>query len=230
MYLGSNRCCVLPLNKFIIGAQGPTGHAGPIGTLGSTGHHGNKGPQGDSGLCYRGYKGTKGSVGPQGGLTGNTGPIGPVGPTEPVFDHRSRYFSFTLGNCVYSNTYIDLIQYANPVVDPLDYNILLDNKNYTISWEINSSWADINNKFYISFLKPDLTPVVPHVFLNTHPNVLYSHNDKLYSIGNDILDLSAEISANLYTIQLNIANEYTSGIDVSGKSVEFSITFVPINS
>jgi hypothetical protein len=221
MYLGSNRCCNLPLNVIANGLEGDKGKYGPIGRIGDTGHDGVKGPQGDTGLCYRGYKGSKGLIGPQGGLTGNTGPVGPVGPIGSI-TQENRHFSFTLANIITSNIYIDLIANANPSVNPTDYNIILSNLKYAINWEISESWSDPNNKLYIKFTKIDNTVFLPHVYQPNHPAIVNTNNS---CIGNDLLDLTSESSSHIYTIGIIQDNN----IDISGQTVKFSITFVPIS-
>jgi hypothetical protein len=229
MYLGSNRCCNLPVNKIVLGNPGEDGMAGPIGPIGDTGYHGKLGPIGPTGLCYRGYKGPSGSIGAQGGLTGDTGPAGPTGPIDLISEQTNKHFSFLIdSNVSYQNTYINLISNANPSLNIIEYAILLDSIKYAINWEIYCSWVDSNNKFFISFTKNNSSEVFPHVFKLLHPAVLNSH-DNLNVIGNDLLDLSSESGQNIFTIGLWIANESTENINISGKTVNFSITFVPIS-
>jgi hypothetical protein len=222
MNLGSNRCCTFPLNVIAYGSEGDKGKPGPIGSIGNTGSTGAQGPQGEPGLCYRGYKGDKGLIGPQGSLIGDSGPVGPVGPIGPV-TQENRNFSFIIANNTpISNTYIDLIANADPPLQITNYNIPLSNLKYAISWEISESWSDPNNKLYIKFTKNDNTVFLPHVYQPNHPAIVNTNNS---CIGNDLLDLTSESSSHIYTIGIIQDNN----IDISGQTVKFSITFVPIS-
>lgn len=222
MNLGSNRCCTFPLNVIAYGSEGDKGKPGPIGSIGNTGSSGAQGPQGEPGLCYRGYKGAKGLIGPQGSLIGDSGPVGHVGPIGPV-SQENRHFSFIIANNTpISNTFIDLIANADPPINNTDYKILLSNLKYAINWEISESWSDPNNKLYIKFSKLDNTVFWPYVFSPTHPAIINTSNS---CIGNDLLDLTSELNSNIYSIGIMQDNN----IDISGQTVKFSITFVPIS-
>jgi hypothetical protein len=221
MNLGSDRCCVNNIVKGIIGQDGKIGLAGPIGIMGYTGSTGAFGPQGATGLCYRGYKGAQGAVGAQGGLTGNTGPIGPVGSTGPGVTQNLN-FSFTTSTPTsYSTVYTDLTTLASGSVSN---TITLGPGTYAANFEINEDWIDTGNKFYVSFNNgPSINSIV---FTQTTPLVLTTNTNtnKMYGTGNDVVTFS---SSSTYTI--NLFQSTTSGsINISGKKVNFSVTFIKI--
>lgn len=227
MNLGKNRCCSTNIYKVPnVGPQGAIGLYGVIGEKGDTGSTGVTGPAGHTGLCYRGYKGAQGPIGPQGGLTGDTGPIGPVGPAAsfPNPNAINTNFSFTIkvpesyNNISFSN----LITLAT--TSPSN-TITLSDGTYMINYEINENWNDSSAKFYVSFRKSSpLTNYNSSVFNNTTSLVLNTNGTNLYGIGNDYITLTS----GLYNIELWQSTNSTTQIDISGKIVKFSITFVKI--
>lgn len=223
MNLGSNRCCINDIFKDIPGPEGRIGVGGPIGIMGNTGPTGTTGPQGATGICYRGYKGAPGAVGPQGGLTGNTGPIGPVGLPGPVTQNLN--FSFTTyGGASYSSIgFTDLTTLASP---PITTNtITLGTGTYAINFEINEYWTDTGNQFYVSF--NNVSSINSTVFTQINPLVLNTNTNvnKMYGIGNDVVTFTAAT----YTIELFQSTTTTPGpIDISDKTVNFSITFTQL--
>jgi hypothetical protein len=226
MYLGSNRCCNVPINKVNVGPQGAQGPAGPIGQIGVTGSTGVTGPQGDTGLCYRGYKGPQGTPGLQGSSTGSQGAVGPAGPIITPSNNINATFSFIIASDASYNDFTDLTIGSTFLTNT--NTVTLSNKLYAISWEINENWLDNNNKFFVRITDTILNKIV--VFTFDHPTVLYSNNNNLFGIGNDILDLRASPFSNIYTISLFQANANSNTIDIADQIVNFSITFVPILS
>jgi len=224
MYLGSNRCCNVPINKVNVGPQGAQGPAGPIGQIGITGPTGVTGPQGDTGLCYRGYKGPQGARGFQGGLTGSTGAVGPAGPIVTPSNNINANFSFITAVDAAYNDFTDLTLGATFFTNT--NTVTLSNNLYAISWEINESWVDNNNKFFVRITDTLLNKI--EVFTFDHPTVLYSNNNSLFGIGNDKLDLTSSPLSYTYNIELFQANANLNTIDISEQIVNFSITFVPI--
>jgi hypothetical protein len=221
MNLGSNRCCINDIFKGITGPEGRIGVGGPIGIMGHTGPTGTTGPQGDTGICYRGYKGAPGAVGPQGGLTGNTGPIGPVGVAGPVTTQNLN-FSFTTSTpSSYSTVYTDLTTLAS---GPVNNTITLGPGTYAINFEINEYWIDIRNQFYVSFNNG--SSINSTVFTQTTPLVLTTNTNinKMYGTGNDVVTFSSTAT---YTIEL-FQSTTTGSIDISDKTVNFSITFTQL--
>jgi hypothetical protein len=220
MNLGSNRCCINDIFKGIPGPEGRIGVGGPIGIMGHTGPTGTTGPQGDTGICYRGYKGAPGAVGPQGGVTGNTGPIGPVGVAGPVTQNLNFSFTTSSGASYSSSGFTDLTTLAS---GPVNNTIALGTGNYAINFEINEYWIDIRNQFYVSFnnglsINSTVFTQPSPLVLNTNTNV-----NKMYGIGNDVVNFTAAT----YTIEL-FQSTTTGSIDISDKTVNFSITFTEI--
>ena len=229
MILGSNRCCVNNIFKGITGEDGNKGVAGPIGIMGYTGSTGITGPQGATGLCYRGYKGPQGFIGPQGGSQGNAGPIGPVGsagPTGSTGSNRNLNFSFTTSTTSsYSSPgYTDLTGLASGSVSN---TIILGTGTYAINFEINEDWTDTGNKFYVGFNNGGTTNST--VFTGTKPLVLLLNTNvgKMYGIGNDVVTFSSIIDT--YTIELFQSTTSVSTINIPGKTVNFSITFIKLS-
>lgn len=226
MNLGKNRCCSTNIYKAPnVGSQGEDGRPGPIGEKGDTGSTGVTGPAGHTGLCYRGYKGAKGPIGAQGGLTGDTGPVGPVGPidTSGVPNAINKYFSFTiqLVDASYNNiSFSDLTTLATTLPSN---TITLSDGTYMINYEINENWNDFTAKFYVRFRKLTST-YTSFVFNDTTSLVLNTNGSNLYGIGNDYINLLS----GTYNIELWQSTNSTTPIDISGKMVNFSITFVKI--
>ena len=225
MYLGSNRCCNVPVQKSIIGPQGAQGQAGPIGPMGITGSLGALGITGATGICYRGYKGPQGAIGPTGGIRGATGAPGPVGPTGPTPNNQKyKQFSFTISNGVSytTDTYLNTNSSSS-----LDNTITLQSGTYAISWTVNETWVDPNNQFFISFTEQDDESIhVPNLYKSANPYVLYANNNKSYGIGNDVINFSG---SHTYTINLIQSNSKGNTIGISGQTVNFSITFIPLS-
>lgn len=224
MNLGKNRCCSTNIYKAPnAGPQGAIGLYGVIGEKGDTGSTGVTGPEGHTGLCYRGYKGAKGPIGPQGGSTGDTGPVGPAGPDAslPSTNAQNVKFQFTVSNGSYNNTqFTDLTTLATTLPSN---TITLSDGNYMINYEINEYWYDPSAKFYVSF-KKILTTHKSIVFNDTSSLVLNTNGTNLYGIGNDYITLTY----GLYNIELWQSTNSSSPIDISDKTVNFSITFVKI--
>ncbi len=222
MNLGSNRCCINDIFRGIPGPEGRIGVGGPIGIMGYTGHTGTTGPQGDTGICYRGYKGAPGAVGPQGGLTGNTGPIGPVGLAGPVTQNLN--FSFTTSNSA-SYSLIGFTDLTTLASSPITTNTInLVSGNYAINFEINEDWIDTGNQFYVGFNNG--SSINSTVFTQPSPLVLNTNINvnKMYGIGNDVVTFSSTAT---YTIEL-FQSTTTGFIDISDKTVNFSITFTQL--
>lgn len=233
MNLGKNRCCSTNIYKAPnVGSQGEDGRPGPIGEKGDTGSTGVTGPAGHTGLCYRGYKGATGPIGAQGGITGDTGPVGPVGPIDTVVvppnllptNAINKNFSFTiqLFDASYNNmSFTNLTTLATSF--PSNGITIISDGNYMINYEINENWSDSTAKFYVS-LKKSLVQYESVVFDDTTSLVLTTNGTNLYGIGNDYINLMP----GTYNIELWQSTNSTTPIDISGKIVKFSITFVKI--
>ena len=223
MNLGKNRCCSTNIYKAPnVGPQGAIGLYGVIGEKGYTGSTGSTGPAGHTGLCYRGYKGAKGPIGPQGGLTGDTGPVGPAGSAGST-NAQNVNFKFTIkDSTTYDNTgYKNLIQYATTTTTPSNTINLSGGGTYMINYEINENWNDSTAKFYVSFNSSTST-----VFNNITSLALNTNGTNLYGIGNDYKNF---FTSGPYSIELMQSTNSTPPIDISGKIVNFSITFVKIS-
>jgi hypothetical protein len=229
MNLGSRRCCINNLIKSNDGPQGANGSYGPIGIIGNTGMTGNTGLQGETGLCYKGYKGPQGDIGPQGGLTGNTGPEGPIGKSGPTQSSKYAKFNFTIqsGSTYNSLSFTELTYLAS--TNPISGNtITLTAGNYSINFEINESWADVNNQFYIQLFDGS-TYYSSYVF-DPNPTkltylVLKTNESNLYGIGNDFIS----IPGGTYTFKLFQSTTSSSPIQIGGQNVNFSIAFVKLS-
>ena len=223
MYLGSNRCCDLPVNKTVVGSPGYDGFYGPIGTIGLTGSTGVTGYQGATGLCYRGYKGPQGVIGPQGGTIGPQGFVGPAGTTgSRPFMPKNVSFTMVVYGSYNSDDDTDLTTLGTPTPSN---NVVLNAGSYAISWEVNESWSDLFNQFYVRFYKSSQSVYeYPTVFIFSKPAILYSTNYTIYGIGNDLFIASG----GNYTIELLQTTTNTTPIILSNQNINFSITFVPI--
>jgi len=222
MNLGSDRCCVNNIVKGIPGSQGRIGVAGPIGEIGPTGVTGTTGPTGATGLCYRGYKGPQGPIGPQGGAQGAVGLIGPPGPPGTEVS-QNKNFSFTTSSPTsYSSSgFTDLTSLAT--VAPNNTITLPTIGTYLVKFMIDLDWTDPGNKFYVRF-NNGISYEYSFVFNNFTHLVLNTDGSKMYGIGNDLVTFT---SSN-YTIEL--LHSTTSGsIDISNKTVKFSITFIKLS-
>jgi hypothetical protein len=221
--LGANRCCNNNIHSNTVGPQGFIGNLGPIGNNGESGPTGSYGPTGKVGLCFRGYRGAIGSIGNTGGITGPTGPAGPIGGTGPINPNmKNIYDSFTINHSVsYNSTPIEITQKI--------YSITLDNGSYAISGEINESWSDPNNAFYITLLDSNNTTINTTVFTQSKPYCLKTDKiiNRLYGNVNDVVELNS--NSNSYTLQLYQYNTKNNTIIINNKKVSFSITFIPIS-
>ena len=223
MNLGSNRCCINDIFRGIPGPDGRIGVAGPIGIMGYTGSTGTTGPQGDTGICYRGYKGPMGAQGPQGGTQGAVGLIGPPGPSGTDVAKNSN-FSFTTSNpASYSSSgFTDLTSLAS--VAPSNSITLPTIGTYSIKFMVELDWTDTGNKFYVRFNNGS-TYEHSTVFNDIRHLVLNSNGpNKMCGIGNDLVTFS---STN-YTIEILHSTTYGT-IDISNKTVKFSITFIKLS-
>ena len=221
MSLGSNRCCLLPTNKYVNASQGDIGPHGYIGQIGITGPTGSIGVTGATGLCYRGRQGPQGPQGLQGGSTGNTGPPGPQGASGSTVAINS-YFTFTTSStATYDNTgYTDLTGFATSITNSVT---LLAGK-YSINWEILEGWTDTQNKFYVRLSGP--VDKEPTIFNSSSPCVLYSNSTQITGIGNDVITI---VDPGDYSIELLQSTNSTSTIQIGTKLIKFSITFVLIS-
>jgi len=224
MILGSNRCCNNNLSISVTGPQGVDGPFGNIGNSGLTGSTGATGYQGNTGLCYVGYKGAQGSPGAQGGTTGSQGPIGPPGGIGNPLYTKNIHFSFTTtNNANYGATYVNLLTLASNTPTT---TIQLARASYAIYWQINETWLDPENNFYITLLSNPTTTTNTSLFKNTTPNVICAIDNKLNGIGNESIVTPGNRN---YTIQLWQSTNSGNTIDISNQTINFNITFVQIN-
>ena len=225
MNLGSRRCCINSLIKGNTGVQGAIGLYGFIGEKGITGSTGVTGATGATGLCYRGRQGPMGPVGEQGGLTGNTGAIGPTGPSGTDLSINSNFTFTTDSESSYdSSGYTDLTSLTTP---PTVNSVFLLPGTYSINWEINEDWLDPENKFYVRLNGSGIGDYrYPEVFRPTaSPCVLYSGNTQITGIGNDVITIPISEGGS-YAIELLQSTNSTEQIDISSKTINFSITFI----
>jgi hypothetical protein len=226
MNLGNSRCCNIVSGA--VGPQGATGAQGsygPIGEIGITGSTGSTGYIGSTGICYRGYKGTQGYKGAQGGITGNTGSPGPQGESGSLSSSQNVYFTFTINNGEsYNSTgFTELTSLASI---PIENTIRLTKRNYVVSFEINENWTDTTSNMY--FTLDNGTNQYSYVF---NPNnlsylVLNTNGTNLYGIGNDAV---FTLPIDTYTIKIFQTTTSSLPIQIGGKNVKFSITFVNIS-
>jgi hypothetical protein len=230
MNLGRKRCCINSLIKGNTGAQGAIGFHGVIGEKGVTGSTGVTGATGATGLCYRGRQGPIGSIGEQGGSTGNTGAIGPIGASG-TDSAINRNFTFTTdGDAYYDNSvYTDLTSFATTSISN---SVTLLAGTYSINWEIVEDWIDPENKFYVRLNGSGILgyrfPEVfrPSILTNPeYPCVLYSGNTQITGIGNDKITIQLS-DVGSYSIELLQSTNSTEPIEISSKTINFSITFV----
>ena len=222
--LGSRRCCYINKDG-TTGMQGPDGAYGPIGEIGVTGSTGSTGPTGATGICYRGQKGPIGPAGLRGGSTGNTGPVGPKGNTGPLEQGKNISFSFTIDSpAFYSNEFKELTTLASSVIE----NSVFLNRNYSILFEINENWTDAGAQFYLE-LDNGSTTYRSYVF-NPNNNsylVLYTNGTNMFGSGNDLIQLP--FSSTKYSVKLYQKTTLGSAIQIGGKKVNFSITFIKLS-
>lgn len=219
MNLGSRRCCVNNFTKETVGLEGVIGAYGPIGEIGITGRTGPFGLQGATGLCYRGYKGPQGPIGSQGGLTGNAGSIGPTGPTGNGSAINNN-FTFTIGTASYNSS-----GFTN--LTSTSYPITITSGTYSINFEINENWYDPSSKFYVQFMKASNSSIQnSSVFTSNSPLIMNTNNTNLYGIGNDVITFT---NSGTYYIQLFQSTNSSTPINISGKTIQFSITFVKLS-
>jgi len=229
--LGRDRCCTLPVKRDINGPQGSQGNFGQLGEIGLTGSTGVTGFTGATGLCYRGYKGPQGLQGYQGGPTGPQGAIGPTGSIVPSTNSINCNFSFTTNESAsYDLNPVDLTNFATSPISNTITPILAT--NYSINWTIFESWTDPNTNFAVRFNNGAYS--YPIIFsadypissgFNNTPCVIYTNGTNLYGIGNDFINLTNSF----YNIELIQWTTSGNTINIPNKTVNFSITFVPMS-
>lgn len=220
--LGRDRCCTIPFKRDIVGIQGDQGNFGQLGEIGLTGSTGATGFQGATGLCYRGYKGSQGPQGNPGGLIGPLGQPGPRGIIVPSSNSLNCNFSFITNEFAsYDLVPIDLTSFAISPISNVLTPILAT--TYAIHWTIFGSWTDPNSNFAVRFNNGAYS--YPNIFTDLTPSVLHTNGTILYGFGNDIITLTNTS----YTIEL--IHWSTSGytVDISNKTINFSITLVPMS-
>ena len=224
MNLGNNRCCVNNIVTKITGPQGSQGAYGNIGEKGITGNTGLNGHIGATGICYRGAKGSDGYKGAQGGFTGAIGFPGYKGNSGSLNTSQNIYFTFTINTDeTYSNSFKELTSLSTA---PINNSINL-NGNYAINAQLNENWMDLNAQYYIQ-LNNGSNIYYFNVF---NPNNLSyiginSNGNKLSNICNDTI---FNLPNNIYTIKLFQSTNSNSVIQIGGKNVKFSITFIKLS-